>query len=517
MGRSSSLTPGPADIEDFSPEKGIFTAANGTRYQAEKVGDKVLHHEIGTDAQGRTLYDLKVPVSVALGSGTRGKTYAVNRDGILLQSSISWYSAKGGYFELSPGYENVADNPHFSRRMMEGCLVCHIGRMEFDPDVPEKLLPPYVHEVSIGCERCHGPGEQHVRSQEAGKTLSPDPSIVNPARLPMRERESVCYQCHLHGVHREVRYGRHPRDFRPGMPLEEIFCVLVKEDAAVGDSKAVSQVEQMRASACFKGSPEKLGCISCHNPHEWPAVETRDDYYRERCNKCHKDKGCSVPVNQRAEKGDSCIACHMPRSTPKDVVHASQTDHRVLKSPSSVTESEQSPTPGRSQSPLKFFDDSDKRLPHWEVQRTRGMMRASARTADDPEQNSLALLLPLANIAPDDVPLLNALGGDYLNRQNHVQARKWLEKAVALQPKNEQTHVLMTLTCIGMKDFAAAKEHIGVAVKINPHVPLNFAIQAQVLAECGEYAQALRAAEKVVELDPTQTSIRDQLLKLQRN
>ncbi len=513
MGRSSALTPGEADLEDYSAEKATFTAADGTRYKAEKVGDKVLHHEMGTDPQGRVLYDLMVPVSVSLGSGTRGKSYVVNREGILLQSPISWYSSKGGFFELSPGYERAASNQHFSRRVFEECLICHVGRMEFDREVRGKLRPPYFHEISIGCERCHGPGEKHVLAQQAGKSLSPDSTIINPARLSMRERESVCYQCHLHGIHRVVRYGRHPRDYRPGMPLEEVFSVLVKEASSSGVSKSVSQVEQMRESACFQGNPEKLGCISCHNPHEWPNPEKRDEYYRSRCNECHADKGCSLPAAKRAEKADSCIACHMPQGTPKDVVHASQTDHRVLRNPKMEADQEPSLTAEGAHHAPKFFDDCDQRIPYWEVQRARGIFHTGRKTSDNPQEDAVSLLLPLTAVAPDDVPLLLALGSSYLQRGDTVQGRKWLEKAVAIEPKNEHALTLLAMACLDLRDLSAAKKHVGEIVKLNPYVARSFALQAQILMESGERDFALQAAEKVIELDPTQASLRDRLLK----
>lgn len=512
MGRSSAQTPWPADLEEFSEKNAQFSALDGTRYKAEKIGNMVLHHEIGTDDQGRKLYDLALPVNLAIGSGTRGKTYGINRDGILLQSPISWYSAKGGYFELSPGYENVTVNPRFGRRMTEQCLVCHVGRMAFDPEIPDKLVPPYFHEIAIGCERCHGPGEKHVAAQQLNKSSSPDPTIVNPARLPMRERESVCNQCHLHGEHRESRYGRRPRDFRPGMDLEEITCFFVKDDATNSDLKAVSQVEQMHASACFRGNPEKLGCISCHNPHEWPEPQKRDAYYRTRCNVCHADRGCSLDANSRAGKGDSCIACHMPRTSPKDVVHASQTDHRVPKNPLKSTESKpQSEIPLSSQR-LKVFDEGERRLPHWEVQRARGIMIASSEGSGE-SRRALAQLISLAKVVPDDIPLLSAIGTAYLNQKDYSHAREWLERAVAIEPKNSKLHGMLALSCWGADELATAKEHIAEVVKLDPFSASGFELQAKILEAAGEHEQALRAVDKVIELDPSKMAFREKLLK----
>lgn len=512
MGRSSAITPGEADLEDFSPEKAAFQAADGTRYLVEKVGDKVLHHEMGTNAQGGILYDQKVPISLAIGSGTRGKTYAVNRGGILLQSPISWYSAKGGYFELSPGYENSVANPHFGRRLTEACLVCHIGRLAFDPKVTDKLAPPYFHEIAIGCERCHGPGEKHVTAQKSVRTPSPDPTIVNPARLSMRERESVCYQCHLHGVYRGVRYGRHERDFRPGMALEEVFCILVEDGSkGVGVSKAVSHVEQMWSSVCFQKSQGKMGCISCHDPHQWPNPAERVEYYRARCNACHAGQGCSLPDGERAKNADSCVACHMPRTAPKDIVHASQTDHRVLRNP--LLHDAPPDSAAKPISQVKFFDDAHSRVPPWEVMRTRGMWLVhGAGVPSSRGDEGLSLLLPLPRVAPDDAPLLQSLGSYYLMQKDYSQARRWLERAIAAEPQNEQTLVSLALACLGMRDFPAAKDNISAAVRVNPHVARNFILQSQILAESGDREQALQAAESAIRLDPTQGSLRDRLL-----
>src|SRR5262249_33685503 len=151
-----------------------------------------------------------------------------------------------------------------------------------------------------------------------------DHTIVHPGKLEPPEREAVCQQCHLQGWTRVLRAGRQSFDFRPGLPMHLFWSVFVRPPTTDEEPKAVSQVEQMAASKCFreskrkprgnKGKPLEMGCISCHDPHEQPAAEQRVRYYRDRCLACHADHGCSLPLDERLEqsKEDSCIACHMP-------------------------------------------------------------------------------------------------------------------------------------------------------------------------------------------------------------
>ena len=49
-----------------------------------------------------------------------------------------------------------------------------------------------VTEWNVGCEKCHGPGGDHVR--QPGRS-----SIVNPARLDSLQANDICIQCHSQG------------------------------------------------------------------------------------------------------------------------------------------------------------------------------------------------------------------------------------------------------------------------------------------------------------------------------
>ena len=85
---------------------------------------------------------------------------------------------------------------------------------------------------------------------------------------------------------------------------------------AQADHKAVNHVVQMHQSQCFQqtSGANKLGCISCHDPHVFVPPEQRAAYYRPRCLECHAAHGCTVPeaTRRKQSKDDNCIQCHMP-------------------------------------------------------------------------------------------------------------------------------------------------------------------------------------------------------------
>src|SRR5207302_1298879 len=106
---------------------------------------------------------------------------------------------------------------------------------------------------------------------------------------------------------------------RPGLAAATFWTVFTLPAAATKGHHAVSHVEQMYASQCFRasnrrGAERALGCTSCHNPHEAVAPADRLAFYRRQCLQCHATKPCSldVAVRQQQSKGDSCIDCHMP-------------------------------------------------------------------------------------------------------------------------------------------------------------------------------------------------------------
>ena len=151
-------------------------------------------------------------------------------------------------------------------RLVEWYLRLH-GDNEFQRDTVFQRL-----EHAIGCERCHGPGELHVRGDM-------EHTIVNPARLSPPLRDAVCEQCHLEGEARLLRAGRDLFDYRPGLPLADFWSVLVEARRSGEDAKAVNHVEQMYQSKCFQRPVGALQCgIAEHHlcrRHDAPDALTR--------------------------------------------------------------------------------------------------------------------------------------------------------------------------------------------------------------------------------------------------
>src|SRR6185436_9078589 len=87
---------------------------------------------------------------------------------------LAWYAEKGGNWAMNPGFDQ-SEPP--VRKVGYDCMFCHNAY----PVIPSGhddvgSEPVYAGQLphGIDCQRCHGPGGNHVRSLG---------QIVNPSRL----------------------------------------------------------------------------------------------------------------------------------------------------------------------------------------------------------------------------------------------------------------------------------------------------------------------------------------------
>jgi predicted CXXCH cytochrome family protein len=497
MWSATSLAGAGPGQEAYGPDHGFEHA--GENYFAERSSTGVVHHIVRRDAGGTPLYDDSAAVAYTVGSGDRGHSYLIQRGALLFQSPLSWYTGQQRW-DLSPGYRGF--NRRFERRIVDGCVTCHVGRMDFKPAQADCFGNPAVLEPGIGCERCHGPGREHIAWHESQPRPSSADPIVNPKDLEFAAREAVCLQCHFTGFDRVVRSGKSEYDFRPGDRLTDVWLTFVRDSQAAG--AAVSHVEQLQSSQCYIQSQSQLGCTSCHDPHRSPSPDERVAFYRERCLTCHADadRGCELPVAQRLERSsaDSCIDCHMPSRSADDVPHTALTDHRLRRNPALTTSD--SVGTGR----IVLSAEAQSVVPRWEQQRAEGILlsrRASQTSAPLLAEQSLALLRPLADEHRDDWPLQSAWASALMLTGDAAAARHTWEAILAADPLHESALEGLAYACHDAEQFELALQFFDRLIAVNPYRSDYHGRRAHVLGRLRRIEESVAAANRAIELNPS--------------
>src|SRR5262245_6422156 len=262
MGRSAEFVSKAMPIERFDAAAQNPCSVGPYELRVEKTGEKFLHHLSAKDSTGKPLPDYVTTADISIGSGTRGRSYLCLDQGSLWQTPISWYTPEGRW-DRSPGFDLGLGG---RRAIVPECLFCHANYVEPAPHAVNRYLQPMfkANQVTIGCERCHGPGQLHVAERSANATVNGiDTSIGNQDQLSSGLRAGICAQCHLQGEERIPRRGREMNDYRPGLPLEQFITVFVRHPALSDLKKSVGQFEQMHLSRCFTESKGRFGCTTC--------------------------------------------------------------------------------------------------------------------------------------------------------------------------------------------------------------------------------------------------------------
>jgi tetratricopeptide (TPR) repeat protein len=336
-------------IEDFQQNR-FFHAASNFHYEMIQRDGEFFQKQYQVAADGRPIHELEQRIDFVIGSGSHVRTYLYRTPGgELFQLPVCWYTQAQSW-GMSPGYDR-ASHSGVTRRVDRECMFCHNAY----PDVPAKsdLLeePPWFPNdlpEGIGCQRCHGPGAEHVRIATIIGSGIPAirGSIVNPSNLSPRLRDDVCLQCHLQPQLFPPSYirvfGRGDYSYRPGQPLTD-YLLHVDHDQPEGVPERFEinhHPYRLYQSKCYQRSEGRMSCLTCHDPHAKVPAESAAEHYRSRCLTCHDVHDCPncrpSGVHGPPDEGvasQNCVRCHMPPRRAQDVVHTVMTDHRIQRGP----------------------------------------------------------------------------------------------------------------------------------------------------------------------------------------
>ena len=353
-----------------------------------------------------------------VGSGRVARSYFFSIDGFLFQSPVSYYS-RGAKWDISPGYQQHS-SIYLTRPVSAKCLQCHASRLQPVAGTENGFQSPPFFEGGVSCERCHGPGKNHVDKILAGDR-SGVKEIVNPAKLAGARRDSICAQCHLTGAARVARASRVA--YRPGGRLSDDTLFFVWRAAPAALTSANSHFEELAASACKKAAGDRLWCSSCHDPHREPDNSGRITYYRARCLKCHESSVCKENLAVRRKRQDDCRACHMPQRPVRETEHAVFTDHSI---------------PRRSPRAASASGAAPSLSPFWDTpitERDLGLAYAMAAAGDPALRGRARELLEKSEKKDgNDVLVLTQLAQLYDAMGQEDRAMAFSERVVRLDP-----------------------------------------------------------------------------------
>jgi len=127
---------------------------------------------------------------LVVGGGTKGQTYFYWKDNKLFQLPVSYWRTIG--WINSPGYPDGF--AIFNRSVNARCLECHATYFQPLPEQNTYRRDNYV--LGIGCEKCHGPGRDHVQREQSKRAAGSPSAILNPAHFSRERQLDLCAWCH---------------------------------------------------------------------------------------------------------------------------------------------------------------------------------------------------------------------------------------------------------------------------------------------------------------------------------
>jgi hypothetical protein len=242
-----------------------------------------------------------------------------------------WYDGNGAPRFGDPATVAAEIDPSYSFDLK--CVGCHATGVEIEFEAAGGQYVTGYQELTIGCEACHGPGQDHVDS--GGDTTM----ILNPADLldgtpdGVLAANLVCGRCHVAGEGGIPAGGADPTGypwreggstFPPGSrDFEDYFTVTSdpddywrrkdnplglaltpddpKDDTFLAARSAELQYPDLENGPHGSNGPSQVTCFDCHDPH------SRAQRHQLRS---ELTVGGDTFTDLAEETNGLCLACH---------------------------------------------------------------------------------------------------------------------------------------------------------------------------------------------------------------
>jgi predicted CXXCH cytochrome family protein len=243
-------------------------------------------------------------------------------DGKIIVLPPSWDISRKGWFHNL----DIADPDEVEGVQVQiwnkSCYSCHVSQQEKNFDVEKNEYKTAWLDFGTNCERCHGPGSEHVaRYSSPTPPKGPSKDIVVQTRLDPIRNTTICALCHSFRDTFAKGYSAGDDYYNYFLPILEYNQPRDKDPAYWADGRTrrfSNDAFGLWQSECFlKGGAT---CVACHSAVHEVEIEKNPQLRptaNALCTRCHTAIGEAIPAHTHhaaGNTGSSCVECHMPRT-----------------------------------------------------------------------------------------------------------------------------------------------------------------------------------------------------------